>query len=121
MLVVQMRLRRLYTVAIISSTQIADPISLSRLVKMQEFALDGVADSSISTPFLNWGKSDVVTEGNRFSVPFEHTRSCYKGGETHCERCGTCVERREAFVLAELEDPTIYEDRNDWRSATKVN
>ena len=37
------------------------------------------------------------------------TWSCYKGGEIHCGVCGTCVERREAFLLAGLPDPTIYE------------
>ena len=97
------------------------PDFIESFSKMQEFALDGVADSSINTPFVNWGKSDIVTGGNRFSVRFEYTRSCYKGGETHYERCGTRVERREAFGLAELEEPTIYEGRNYWRSATKVN
>jgi len=41
-------------------------------------------------------------------VDFARTWSCYKGGEIHCGRCGTCVERREAFLVAGLPDPTIY-------------
>lgn len=32
-------------------------------------------------------------------------------------RCGTCVERREAFSLARVEDPTIYHDPDYWRLA----
>ena len=41
-------------------------------------------------------------------MPFEKTWSCYKGQDLHCGRCGTCVERREAFYLAGVEDPTTY-------------
>ena len=36
----------------------------------------------------------------------------YKGGAVHCGTCGTCVERREAFILAKLPDPTIYESND---------
>jgi len=42
-------------------------------------------------------------------IDFFETWSCYKGGEIHCATCGTCVERREAFILAGLPDPTRYE------------
>jgi 7-cyano-7-deazaguanine synthase len=53
-------------------------------------------------------KSQIVTEGARLGVDFARTWSCYKGGEIHCGRCGTCVERREAFLVAGLPDPTLY-------------
>ena len=43
-------------------------------------------------------------------VPFAETWSCYVGGEVHCGRCGTCVERREAFDLAGVPDPTAYDE-----------
>jgi 7-cyano-7-deazaguanine synthase len=42
-------------------------------------------------------------------VDFSRTWSCYKGGARHCGKCGTCVERREAFQQAGLKDPTDYE------------
>ena len=58
-----------------------------------------------------------MREGARLGVPFAETWSCYKGGERHCGRCGTCVERREAFHLAEVEDPTAYDDPDYWRQA----
>ncbi|HSH81844.1 MAG TPA: 7-cyano-7-deazaguanine synthase [Herpetosiphonaceae bacterium] len=48
-------------------------------------------------------------EGTRLNVPFAETWSCYKGGERHCGKCGTCVERIEAFELVGMEDPTEYE------------
>mgnify|MGYP000657498837 CR=1 FL=1 len=75
-------------------------------------------------PFVDWTKADIVRRGAELSVPFAQTWSCYKGGELHCGRCGTCIERREAFHLAGVEDPTSYAAdapsiealrANDWR------
>lgn len=62
----------------------------------------------LEAPFIAMSKADIVREGARLGVPFERTWSCYQGGEVHCGRCGTCVERREAFVLAGVADPTRY-------------
>jgi len=59
-------------------------------------------------PFIAMTKGDIVTEGTRLGVDFARTWSCYKGSEVHCGRCGTCVERREAFQLAGVPDPTEY-------------
>ncbi|MGH8966455.1 MAG: 7-cyano-7-deazaguanine synthase QueC, partial [Actinomycetes bacterium] len=60
----------------------------------------------VVAPFLSLTKSEVVRIGARLGVPYELTWSCYGGGTAHCGRCGTCVERREAFVLAGVRDPT---------------
>jgi 7-cyano-7-deazaguanine synthase len=69
-----------------------------------------VAESfQLLAPFLAWSKADIVRRGAELGVPFEGTWSCYKGGTRHCGACGTCVERREAFELAGVEDPTEYE------------
>lgn len=43
------------------------------------------------------------------AVPYHLTWSCYQGGDIHCGRCGTCVERIEAFTDAGITDPTRYE------------
>lgn len=61
-------------------------------------------------PFVTWSKAAIVAEGSRLRAPLERTWSCYKGGERHCGRCGTCVERREAFYLSGVTDGTVYED-----------
>lgn len=53
-------------------------------------------------------KSEVVRLGAKVGVPFGTTWSCYKGEEFHCGTCGTCTERREAFQLAGITDPTTY-------------
>ncbi|MET8981657.1 7-cyano-7-deazaguanine synthase QueC [Streptomyces sp. NPDC004539] len=62
----------------------------------------------ILAPFLTATKADIVTAGVELGVPFERTWSCYKGGDVHCGMCGTCWERREAFRLAGVADPTSY-------------
>ena len=60
-------------------------------------------------PFIALTKGQIAAEGAKLGVDFARTWSCYKGGAIHCGRCGTCVERREAFVQAGLPDPTEYE------------
>ncbi|MBL9219300.1 MAG: 7-cyano-7-deazaguanine synthase QueC [Opitutaceae bacterium] len=59
-------------------------------------------------PFIAMNKAQIAAEGARLGVDFGRTWSCYKGGTVHCGKCGTCVERREAFLLAGLADPTKY-------------
>ena len=79
---------------------------------------------SLFRPFVDITKADVVKIGHELGVPFEKTWSCYKGEDLHCGKCGTCVERREAFHLAGVEDPTEYAPdapsvdemvANDWK------
>lgn len=60
-------------------------------------------------PFVGMTKTDIVKLGANLNVPFGETWSCYQGREYHCGRCGTCIERREAFYEAGIEDPTVYE------------
>jgi 7-cyano-7-deazaguanine synthase len=59
-------------------------------------------------PYTNITKGEIVARGKALHVDYSHTYSCYKGGEKHCGKCGTCVERAEAFAFAGLEDPTQY-------------
>lgn len=77
---------------------------------MQKKATEGFAEPGLYlyAPFVTLSKADIVREGERLGVPFEATWSCYEGGAQHCGRCGTCVERREAFALAGVPDPTVY-------------
>jgi 7-cyano-7-deazaguanine synthase len=77
--------------------------------RMINVAVEGLASIEILAPFLAMTKADIVRLGNELRVPFERTWSCYKGGALHCGTCGTCFERREAFALAQVADPTPYE------------
>ena len=67
-----------------------------------------VDDFAVLAPFLRWSKSDIVRRGADLGVAFADTWSCYKGDDVHCGTCGTCTERREAFVEAGVDDPTKY-------------
>ena len=63
----------------------------------------------IARPFIEMTKAEICALGSRLVVPFGVTYSCYEGRERHCGKCGTCVERKEAFQLANVNDPTDYE------------
>jgi 7-cyano-7-deazaguanine synthase len=82
---------------------------LAAFEAMERLAMEGMARITIEAPFLHKSKADIVRVGASLDVPFERTWSCYQGGEIHCGACGTCYERREAFELAGVPDPTIYE------------
>jgi 7-cyano-7-deazaguanine synthase len=60
-------------------------------------------------PFIDCDKTEIVRRGEALTVDYAMTWSCYKGGAIHCGKCGTCVERQEAFRLAGVADPTVYE------------
>lgn len=84
---------------------------------MQAHAQEGFGRIELHAPFVNIPKDEIVRIGHKLDVPYEDTWSCYKGGEKHCGRCGTCVERREAFYLAGVPDPTDYLDPDFWIEA----
>lgn len=66
---------------------------------------------SIDAPYTNISKGDIVKRGIALGIDYAETYSCYKGGEYHCGRCATCVERRQAFASAGVVDPTVYINR----------
>lgn len=75
-----------------------------------KIANDGfiATDFQLLTPFIHKSKADIVSAGELVGVPWNQTWSCYRGGEIHCGSCGTCFERREAFEIAGVYDPTHY-------------
>ena len=78
--------------------------------KMSDLSLDGCHIPKLFTPFISMRKQDIAMIGAKLGVLYRDTWSCYKGGEKHCGRCGTCVERKEAFQLAGIRDLTVYEE-----------
>lgn len=85
----------------------------------------------IKAPFINMSKADIASIALELGVPLHLTWSCYKGGEKHCGRCGTCVERLEAIHEAQTAllvegvadpkyvDKTEYEDTEFWKQAVR--
>jgi 7-cyano-7-deazaguanine synthase len=67
------------------------------------------AQIELLRPFINDDKAGIARRGADLGIDFAKTWSCYKGGDIHCGVCGTCVERREAFMLAGVSDPTVYQ------------
>ena len=67
----------------------------------------------IVAPYTNLTKADIARRGAQLGIDYTETWSCYKGGERHCGRCGTCVERREAMLEAGIEDRTEYGMKNE--------
>jgi 7-cyano-7-deazaguanine synthase len=76
--------------------------------KMQRQAVAGFGhpDLRLYAPFVEKTKAQIVEIGTTLGVPYEDTWSCYEGGDVHCGLCGTCNERKEAFQLAGVPDPT---------------
>ena len=63
----------------------------------------------IDAPYTDITKTDIARKGQQLGINYAETWSCYKGGNKHCGKCGTCSERKEAFKEAGIEDPTEYE------------
>ena len=61
----------------------------------------------IVSPYCNITKRDIALRGHALGIDYSRTYSCYKGGEKHFGRCGTCTERQEALAGF---DPTYYEE-----------
>lgn len=63
----------------------------------------------VYAPYTGLNKSDIARRGAELGIDYSQTWSCYKGGEKHCGKCGTCIERQEAFRDAGIEDLTEYD------------
>lgn len=121
------------------------PAFIESAARTVYFANEGFGDfvssvNAVHAPFLYWSKTDIAFRALQLGVPLHMTWSCYKGGENHCGRCGTCVERLESIDQAikqinQLDrekyrrfaiprragdkwDQTVYDDSEYWRTQT---
>lgn len=80
------------------------------IASMSESMSYGTYDHiGINAPYTSLTKTQIAAIGKRLGIDYATTYSCYKGGEKHCGKCGTCVERKEALREAGIDDPTEYE------------
>ena len=73
---------------------------------MAEGTYDGI---TLFAPYTDISKTDIARRGAALGIDYSLTYSCYKGGEKHCGKCGTSVERKEAMREAGIDDTTEYE------------
>ena len=73
---------------------------------MAEGTYDGI---TLFAPYTDISKTDIARRGAALGIDYSLTYSCYKGGEKHCGKCGTCVERKEAMREAGIDHTTEYE------------
>lgn len=67
-------------------------------------------NAHVEAPYTNITKGDIARIGKKLGLDYTETWSCYKGGDKHCGKCGTCVERKEALAEAGIKDATEYEE-----------
>lgn len=63
----------------------------------------------IHAPFVKMSKADIIKIGLALNVPYELTWSCYEGDNTPCKKCGTCIDRQNAFMKNGVKDPLLGE------------
>lgn len=99
---------------------------MSRALYVGNSGFGAFNELAIEAPFMYSSKATIALSALEFEVPLNSTWSCYKGGDIHCGRCGTCVERLEAIAEARArytsiygevapEDTTEYADVEFWR------
>ncbi|ASP40546.1 7-cyano-7-deazaguanine synthase QueC [Bacterioplanes sanyensis] len=63
----------------------------------------------IVTPYLNSDKIEILKDGLAMGLDYGKSWTCYNGREKACGKCGSCVERLEAFEKNNAADPLAYE------------
>jgi len=66
---------------------------------------------AVKAPYLSMTKIDILRAGLAMNLDYTDTWTCYNGRAKACGKCGSCVERLEAFELNGVVDPLPYEDQ----------
>jgi len=62
---------------------------------------------TLYAPFIGLTKAGIVYVGQGLKIDFAKTWSCYSGSDKPCGKCGTCIDRADAFKENNLPDPLI--------------
>jgi len=63
----------------------------------------------LDAPYLYFDKAEILKRGLKLGVDYKLTQTCYNGREKACGKCGSCIERKEAFTKNGIPDPIEYE------------
>lgn len=100
-----------------------DATSQFRVAMAAALSLGLARTIDIDAPYAHLSKAEVIRRGAALGVPLAMTLSCMKPVDgpgpagppaslpRHCGVCSKCRERHDAFVEAEVSDPTDYADR----------
>jgi len=80
-------------------------IALAKAIKLCDFT-----QVDLDAPYLYWSKEDIIRRGIDLKVDYSLAWSCYEGGIKPCQKCGTCIERAEAFRKVGVSDPLLYKE-----------
>ena len=72
-------------------------------------AIANYEKTEIFSPYLDTNKIGILKDGLAMGLDYSKTWTCYNGREKACGKCGSCVERLEAFAENGLTDPIAYE------------
>lgn len=85
------------------------PMFIEAFQKVIDLGTKETTKITLFTPFIHMTKTDILREGIRLGVPYEHTWSCYRNEGAACGTCGSCHFRKEAFDAVGIRDPIEYE------------
>ena len=69
-----------------------------------------IKNIEIKAPAIDLNKDEIVKLGDEIKAPMELSYSCYSGHEKHCGVCESCMRRKRAFKLADVKDPSEYNE-----------
>ena len=66
----------------------------------------------INTALINMSKKDIIKYGYDMGIDYSQTVSCYQldNDGNACGDCDACKLRKDGFLLAGLDDPTVYKN-----------
>lgn len=65
---------------------------------------------TVHAPLIDMTKAEIITKGTALGVDYSMTVSCYQADQLGraCGLCDSCRLRKEGFLNASIDDPTLY-------------
>jgi 7-cyano-7-deazaguanine synthase len=84
------------------------PEAMAAMQEVVNVASEKGKELTLHSPYLHINKDEIIAQGLKLGVPYEHTYSCYADSNEHCGVCESCEYRYEAFLKAGTVDPAPY-------------